>query len=85
MEIVVSIPNKFVNDSAERLARQLLEAFALEKYRHEMLSLGQLAELLGRSLDEANAFLKQQRVGSNYDFADLEHDRQAIAQLLQKC
>lgn len=44
----------------------------------EEMSLGGLAELLGFSIDEANAFLKKHRIPLEYDFADLAEDRKAI-------
>jgi len=44
----------------------------------EKMSLGGLAELLGFSIDEANAFLKKHRVPLEYDFEDLAEDRKAI-------
>lgn len=86
MEVVISIPDKFVSDAphGEAVSRQMLEAFAIENYRQEKLSLGGLAELLGFSIDEANRFLKQHRIPLNYDFADLEEDRKAVEMFLKK-
>jgi predicted HTH domain antitoxin len=81
MEVVVTIPDKFVEKN-RNLSRQMLEAFAIENYRQEKLSLGQVAELLGFSIDEANDLLKKHRVPSNYSFEDLEQDRRAIEKLL---
>lgn len=84
MEIVITIPDKFV-EKRQNLSRQMLEAFAVENYRQEKLSLGQVAELLGFSIDEANALLKKHRVPLNYTFEDLENDRRTIEKLLSKC
>jgi predicted HTH domain antitoxin len=84
MEVTVSIPDKFVSDGRANVSRSLLEAFAIENYRQENLSLGQVAELLGFSLDEANAFLKKHRVPLNYAIEDLEADRQAIRMFLSE-
>lgn len=86
MEITISIPDKFVSDlpMGQDVSRQMLEAFAVENYRQEKMSLGQIAELLGFSLDETNAFLKKRHVPLNYDFADLAEDRRAIEIFLQK-
>ena len=86
MEVTVSIPDKFVSISGTRadLSREMLEAFAIESYRQEKMSLGQIAELLGISIDEANAFLKKHRIPLNYDLADLAEDRQAIEMFLNK-
>lgn len=84
MEIVITIPDKFV-EKKQIISRQILESFAIESYRQEKLSLGQVAELLGFSLDEANVFLNRHGVPANYTFEDLENDRRAIETLLNKC
>jgi len=86
MDVIVSIPDKLVASLAERqnLSRRMLEAFAVESYRSERLSLGQVAELLDLSLDEANAFLKRHRVPLNYDLDDLREDETAIQMFLRK-
>jgi predicted HTH domain antitoxin len=82
MNVAVTIPDKFVKDG-QNISREMLEAFAVESYRQEKLSLGQVAELLGFSIDEANALLKEHRVPLNYTFQDLDQDRKAIEKLLK--
>lgn len=86
MNVIISIPDKLAASLPERqnLSRRMLEAFALESYRHERLSLGQVAELLDFSIDEANAFLKQNRVPLNYAIEDMKDDEQSIEMFLQK-
>ncbi len=86
MEITISIPDKFVSDlpPGEDVSRQMLEAFAIENYRQEKLSFGQVAELLNFSIDETNSFLKKHRIPLNYDFEDLAADREAIEIFLKK-
>lgn len=86
MEITVSIPDKFVPaaDPNDDISRRMLEAFAIESYRQEELSLGQLAELLGLSIDEANAFLREHDVPLNGDINDFEEDALAVELFLKK-
>ncbi len=86
MNVTVSIPDKLAGPLAERadLSRQVLEALAIESYRQEALSLGQVAEMLDLSIDETNAFLKKHRVPLNYTFDDMEQDEQAIEMFLKK-
>lgn len=86
MEVTISIPDKFVAaaGASADVSRQMLEAFAIENYRQEKMSLGQIAELLELSIDEANAFLKKHRIPLNYDFNDLEQDRRAIEMFIRK-
>lgn len=62
----------------------MLEALALESYRHESLSLGQVAEMLDLSIDEANAFLKKHRVPLNYTLEDMERDERTVELFLKK-
>lgn len=86
MEVVVNIPDKFFvrSDNSKRISRKMLEAYAIEEYRQESLSLGQVSELLGLSIDETNAILKRHHVPLNYTFEHLEEDRGAIEKLLNK-
>ena len=86
MEVVVNIPDKFFvgAENGETLSRQMLEAFAIEEYRQENLSLGQVSELLNLSIDETNRLLKKRRVPLNYTLEDLAEDRRAIEKLLEK-
>lgn len=83
MNVTVSIPDKLAKYLAQSadLSREMLEALALESYRRETLSLGQIAELLDLSIDEANAFLKKHQVPLNYTFDDMKDDEQVIAKL----
>ncbi len=86
MNVVVTIPDKFAADFQGRgeLSRQMLESFAVESYRREDLSLGQVAELLNLSIDEANALLKKHDVPLNYTLEDYKAERKTIETLLGK-
>ncbi|MGB7201945.1 MAG: UPF0175 family protein [Pyrinomonadaceae bacterium] len=86
MEITVSIPDSFVPPSMadDEVSREMLEAYAIENYRQEKMSLGRIAELLALSIDEANAFLKSHGVPLNYTEEDLEADRRAVEMFLSK-
>jgi len=81
MNVAVTVPDKFIENQQE-ISRRMLEAFAVESYRQEKWSFGQVAEFLGFSIDEANEFLKKHRVPLNYSFDDLEKDRKAIEKFL---
>jgi len=86
MKVVITVPDKLAEalTGREDLSRQMLEAFAIESYRQENLSLGQVAELLDFSIDETNAFLKEHRVPLNYTLEDMLQDQQAIEMFLKK-
>ncbi len=86
MDITVSIPDKFVPPSAasEDVSRQMLEAYAIENYRQEKMSLGRIAELLDLTIDQTHAFLKEHNVPLNYEEEDLARDRRTIEMFLRK-
>jgi len=86
MEVTVSIPDGFIPSytSDDDLARQMLEAYAIENYRQETISLGRLAEILDLSIDQAHAFLNRHNVPRKYDSEDMERDQRTIEILLQK-
>ena len=64
------------------LSRHILEAVALEGYRTEALSAGQVAELLDLSGWETETFLLDHGVYLRYTVEDLELDRQTHRKLL---
>jgi hypothetical protein len=66
------------------MPRRALEATALEGYRTQALTRGQVGRLLGLNFWETEAFLKQNQAYLPYDESDLERDRQAIDQALSE-
>ena len=60
------------------VARAATKALAAEGYRRRLLSLGQVAELLGTSINDADGFLKDRGIPLAYDVADLEKDLAAL-------
>lgn len=57
------------------------EALLIESYRTGRISVGFLAELLGKSRWDAEAWLGQHGVNWNYDLGDLQQDRATLAEL----
>ncbi|MGD9563173.1 MAG: UPF0175 family protein [Pyrinomonadaceae bacterium] len=86
MEITVSIPDNFIppTDAGEDVSRQMLEAYAIENYRQEKMSLGRVAELLELTIDQTHAFFKEHKVPLNYDEEDLARDRRTLEMFLKK-
>lgn len=86
MDVTVSIPDKFIPVATDdkTVSRQMLEAYAIEGYRQERMSLGRVAELLELTIDETHAFFKDHNVPLNYDEEDLARDRQTIELLLNQ-
>jgi predicted HTH domain antitoxin len=79
---VLDIPPKLAEQIeaawGQSLSRAAVEALALEGFRREALSLGQVAELLGVSIDQANGFLKLHGVAGDYTADDLRRDLAAL-------
>lgn len=64
------------------VGRAAKEALAIDLYRQEKLSLGQVAELLGLSVNGADGLLKGRGVESLYSVEDLEANRASIRKAL---
>jgi predicted HTH domain antitoxin len=87
MQVTIEIPDNIaalVGRNGRSIARELLEAFAVEGYRAERLSRGQVSELLGLSFWETEEFLRQRGAWLHYDLHDLERDRAALRSALTK-
>ncbi|HZS49176.1 MAG TPA: UPF0175 family protein [Blastocatellia bacterium] len=77
MSITLNIPAEIERQlQAEwgNLSRRALEALAIEGYRSEALSVGQIAEMLNLSILEAESFLKERGVDLLYSDEDLRQD-----------
>jgi Uncharacterised protein family (UPF0175) len=79
MNLELQIPDdvaRILSREYADLTRAAVEALALEGYRSNRLSDGQLRQMLGfSSRMQVHAFLKERGVPLNYSLADLEHDR----------
>lgn len=86
MSISIQIPPAIEDELRKQLGdldQAAKEALAIELYRTEKLSIGQVAELLGLTVYEAEGFMKDHGVPAPYSVADLEKDRATLKQLLQ--
>jgi predicted HTH domain antitoxin len=86
MQITIDIPESLAEqlraDLGGSLERAAKEALAIEAYRAEQLSIGQVADLLGLSVYEAEGLMKQRGVPSPYSIEDFEHDRDTLKRVL---
>jgi predicted HTH domain antitoxin len=76
--IAVEVPEeiaKRLENAWRDVSRGALEAVALEGYRDGALTRDQVGQLLGFSLWETEAFLKQRQAYLQYTEEDLDHDR----------
>jgi predicted HTH domain antitoxin len=79
--IAVDVPEeiaKQLENAWSDISRGALEAVALEGYRDGTLSRDQIGQLLGFSLWETEAFLKQRQAYLQYTEEDLALDRRAL-------
>jgi hypothetical protein len=87
MNVAIELPEdiaRLLQDSWKDMPRRALEAIALEGYRTQALTRGQVGRLLGLNFWETEAFLKQKQAYVPYDESDLDRDRQAIDQALSE-
>lgn len=87
MPVTIELPEEIEHQLAEKwgdLPRRALEAVALEGYRSEALSAGQVAEMLGLSAWDAEAFLSRRGVGLRYTAEDLREDLEASRRVLSR-
>jgi predicted HTH domain antitoxin len=83
LEIPRDIEQQLVS-APQQLPRWILEAVALEGYRQERLSQGQVGKLLGLNFWETETFLKERRAYLHYDVDDLESDIRVLRELREK-
>ena len=77
MQVSLTIPDDVAAElepGGADLGRRALEALAIEGYRAEALSLGQVAEMLGLSINEADGFLKARGVALLVPLEDFARD-----------
>lgn len=87
MEIILEIPDKIAAQlqiNGRNLSQRALEDLAIESYRREEISLGQLAEMLKLSINDANGLLKQYGIVDEYSVEEFQAQSRAMERLLSK-
>lgn len=87
MPVTIELPEEIEHQLEEKwgdLPRRALEAVALEGYRSEALSAGQVAEILGLSAWEAEAFLGARGADLRYTAEDLRDDLETNRRVLSR-
>jgi predicted HTH domain antitoxin len=85
MEVKVEIPDALAEKfgkTPEEAARHLLESAAVEGYRSQKLSRGQVRRMLGLSWYGTEEFLAKHNCYLHYSVEDLEEDRKSLAKIL---
>lgn len=86
MEVKIEIPDEIAkllqSEWNPNLSRQCLEALAVEGYRLEILTRGQIKKMLGfDSLYEVDGFLKKEKAYLHYNEDDFEADLLTMKQV----
>ncbi len=87
MEVTINLPEdvaRVFSANGADIAREILEATALEGYREGKLSRAQIGRMLHLNRFETDAFLKTHDIPLNYSSEDLEQDRQTLDKLFSK-
>ena len=88
MDLALHIPDeavRFLAAAYADLPRAALEALAVDGYRSNRLSDGQLRKMLGfSSRMQVHSFLKERGVYLHYSLADLDQDRNSSRELEEK-
>lgn len=85
MSITIDVPDGIVRDLQTQsgdVARMAKDALAMEGYRTGMLSIGQVASMLGVGVIAAQTWLAQHGIPLNYAAADFQADCQTVSRLL---
>ena len=86
MKVMIDIPDTMQKSLQEQLGENLAqaakEAMAIAWYQAEKLSIGQVAELLGISVYEAEGLMKMHHVDAPYSLEEYEQDNATLDRLL---
>lgn len=81
MEVVLEIPDNIAQQlqtKGRTLRQRALEDLAVEAYRREELSLGQFAEMLNLSINDANGLLKERGIYDDLALEEFDEQQRAI-------
>lgn len=82
IEIPLAVEQSLHQQLGQDLTQSAKEALAIGWYQAEKLSIGQVAELLGISIYDAEGLMKRHHVDAPYSLEDFEHDRDTLKRVL---
>lgn len=87
MKVTIDIPDSMEQTLSDQLGHDLekavKESLAIAWYQSEKISIGQVAEMLGISVYQAEGIMKQHHVEAPYSLTDYENDRVTLNRLLK--
>jgi predicted HTH domain antitoxin len=88
MSVTISLPNRIERQLqsgwGDKLEQKAVEALAVEGYRAGLLSLGEIAEMLGMSVNDADGFLKSKGLFVVDNLAEIDSDGAVLEDLLAR-
>lgn len=84
LDIPKTIEEALRRELGEGLELATREALAVEAYRRGKLSLGQFAEMLDITTDEADGLLKERGVYLDVSLAEIQDDVASLRELVQR-
>lgn len=88
MSVTVTLPNRIERQLqsgwGDDLPRRVTEALAVEGYRSGLLSVGEVAEMIDCSVNDADGFLKERGLLAIESLEEVEMDSAALEELLAK-
>ena len=85
MQVVLEIPDHLATQlqtNGRTLKQRTLEDLAVEAYRLKELSLGQFAEMLDTSINDANGILKARGISDDFSLEEFAAQRKSMERLL---
>jgi predicted HTH domain antitoxin len=87
MKVTIEIPDTMEQTLCDQLGQDLekaaKESLAIAWYQSEKISIGQVAEMLGLSVYQAEGLMKERHVDSLYSLEDYEKGRATLNRLLK--
>ncbi|MEI8375460.1 MAG: UPF0175 family protein [Planctomycetota bacterium] len=87
MKVTIEIPDTMEQTLYDQLGHDLgkaaKESLAIAWYQSEKISIGQVAEMLGISVYQAEGIMKEHQVDAPYSLTDYENDRVTLNRLLK--
>ena len=87
MSVTFELPKDLERDLRERfgnLGQVAKEAFLVQSYRENRLSVGQIARTLQMGVIETQAWLSERGAPIDYSLQDLEEDRETLDKLFEE-
>ncbi|NOT49462.1 MAG: hypothetical protein HOP17_17195 [Acidobacteria bacterium] len=88
MSLTITLPNRIQQHLesgwGDALPRKAKEALAVEGFRSGILSVGEIAEMLGLCINDADGFLKERGLMAIESIDEIDHGSETLENLLAK-